>query len=165
MLKSKIECLLKAIDLLIDKHLQGPALIMIYSTIDILAWLNRNENHKDVTKSDFSVWVDKYLLPTKNLDVSSVDLHSARCSLLHSYTSESSLSREGKAKEIFYSWGNFTNDGLQTIIDSTDRGAIAIQIEDLVKALMSGSQRFVDENLHSEIVCEHAGKLFINAQI
>jgi len=164
-LKSKIGSLLEAIDLLIEKHLQGPALIMIYSTIDILAWLNRNEDHKDVTKSDFIVWVDKYLLPANKLSVSSVDLYSARCSLLHSYTSESSLSREGKAKEIFYSWGNFLNDDLQTIIDATDRGAIAIQIEDLVKALMLGSQRFVDENLHSEIICERTGKLFISAQI
>ena len=38
--------------------------------------------------------------------VSGLDLYAARCGVLHTYTMDSRLSTEGKAKRILYAWGN-----------------------------------------------------------
>ena len=90
--------LVSAIQLTFDSKKQLPTLILLYSTIDILAWLNKPSTHPDVAKSDFISWVDRFFLQGTNLQCSSVELYAARCGIVHSYTAESKLSREGKAK-------------------------------------------------------------------
>ena len=164
-LRSKLHGLLDSIDLLLSRDFHGPSLILVYSTIDILAWLDRSETHEDVTKSDFLSWVDRYLLPILNTIMSSVDMYSARCSLLHSYSPESKLSREGEARELFYSWGTGKSKDLQEIIDTTDREAVAIHIERLVDALRSRTLRFLEDVAHSVLILKRAEKLFTNVPI
>jgi len=149
------------------KHL--PTLILIYSSIDILAWLNRPVTHPDVIRSDFIFWVDKYLLPGSNLNCSSLDLYAARCGIVHSYTAESKLSREGKAKQIWYAWGKADARGLENRIQHAklDNIAVAVQVEELFNALKSGFASFItaldaDPN-HAKLVYERAGiKRFTN---
>lgn len=159
----------EAIQLTLDAKKQLPTLILIYSSIDILAWLNRPSTHPDVVRSDFISWVDNYLLPDSNLHCSSIDLYAARCGIIHSYAAESKLSREGKAKQIWYTWGKGEVKRLESRIKQAklDNIAVAVQIEELFNALKSGLVRFItsldaDPN-HAKSVYERAHrKLFTN---
>src|SRR5262245_54852320 len=79
---------------------QTQLLIVLYSAIDTMAWVGLKEG--DVTRTDFKMWVDRYLLPGTPLRCNSDDLYSARCSLLHSHAAESSSTRKGKARQTWY---------------------------------------------------------------
>jgi len=77
-----------------------PALMLIYSGIDILASLERRKG--EGTKASFTRWVDEYLLKAVSLPCTSLELYAARCGILHTLTPESDLSRKGKAREVGY---------------------------------------------------------------
>jgi hypothetical protein len=158
-----------AIRLILNAKKQLPALILIYSSIDFLAWLNRPSTRPDVVRSDFISWVDKYLLPNSHLRCSSLDLYAARCGILHSYTAESKLSREGKAKQICYAWGSAEVKRLENRIKQAklDSKAIAVHIEELFNALRFGFVNFISsldaDPDHAKLVYERARrKLFTN---
>lgn len=132
----------------IDSNFQSkailPSLILVYSCMDIMAWLGRSESHQDSTRSDFKDWVRTYLLPSSSLGCKVNDLYAARCSIIHSYTSESTLSREGQAKKIFYTSGLASSKVLQKGIDnSIEKGnAIVVHIDTLINALKTAIERF-----------------------
>ena len=118
--------------LVVAAKLRTQALILIYCTIDILAWLTRPTSQPDVQRKDFISWVEKYILPNTSLTCNAIDLYAARCALVHSYISESKLSREGKAKQIFYVWGNADEEHLQKLIDAEGSyNAVSIHIDKL----------------------------------
>jgi hypothetical protein len=95
--------LTQSIEFCLSKNYYMQALILIYSGIDNLAWLCRKDE-SDVTKNDYIQWINTYVKPEMNLGCKAIDLYAARCSTLHTYTSESRLSRNGKAKIILYKW-------------------------------------------------------------
>jgi len=142
-LRQNIGQLLASISFLLDGKFIGPALVVIYSTIDVLAWLDRPVSKADSDRSDFVQWVDRYLLPGHDFNVDAIDLYAARCSILHSYTSISSLSRNRQAREICYAWGTASKGDLQATIDPSDRDAVAIQLDDLLDALEQGADSFL----------------------
>jgi hypothetical protein len=73
--------------------------------MDTLSYLDRI-NDNETVKKRFTRWLDTYmLLPNSKLKCSSIDLYAARCSMVHSSTAESDLSKTGKAKEIYYAHG------------------------------------------------------------
>src|SRR5438128_1331218 len=76
------------------------ALVILYSTIDTLAWASISSG--DVTRSDFCHWVRAYMNPELTMGCSPEDLYAARCALLHSSAAESKMSREGRASELWY---------------------------------------------------------------
>jgi hypothetical protein len=96
--------LTKAIHLLWDEDLVIPALMLLYATIDGLAWLQRKDLKGNSNSGDFRDWVDRYLLPDWKTAVTSEALWAARCALLHSQAAESRQSRAGKVPEIWYRW-------------------------------------------------------------
>lgn len=162
-LEKRIAHMLAAIDQCLGNKYTLPALILIYSTIDIMAWLNRDEDHDDVMRSDFLSWVDCFLMPDSGLSCTSTDLYAARCSLLHSYTAESKLSREGKASQIFYVWGAAQDQDLQEIIDRVNtRNAKAVHVDKLLAALKLGIGRFLAVVKHAELTQNRAEKFFTN---
>jgi hypothetical protein len=99
-------------------------LIILYSTIDSLAWLCRPEHQLKVERRDFLAWANRYLIQVKEhvdrmchvrdrhlmkvpyLRCSALDLYAARCGLIHSYTAESELAARGEAKRVFYTQGD-----------------------------------------------------------
>ena len=133
-----------SIDFLMQKESCMPSLILIYSGIDTMAWLNRDKTHEDNDRTDFKNWVDNYLLPDSGLNCSAIDLYAARCAILHSYTAQSLLSRAGKARKIYYVWGSTAGDELQKYIDlSYESGkTIALSINMLNEAFKTGVKRF-----------------------
>jgi len=78
-----------------------PALVLIYSAIDVVGWLYA-ANPSASTGPRFTSWVAKYLLPAVNLDCSSRELYGARCGIVHNFSTESDLSRKGEVRQIVY---------------------------------------------------------------
>lgn len=167
-IKRHLSELMSVIKYTLDSKKHLPTLILIYSTIDILSWLNRPASKPDVTKSDFISWVDQYLLPGSTLMCSSIDLYAARCGIVHSYQAESKLSREGKAKQIWYAWGEADVTRLMTKIHQAKLNgiAVAVHIEELFKALGQGISNFLSSldavPSHAKIVCERAEKKYFS---
>jgi len=160
-IEKRIAHLFAAIQNCMDKKYMLPALILVYSIMDTMAWLNRDEQHDDVTRSDFLAWVDTFLMPDSDLSCSSTDLYAARCSLLHSYSAESKLSREGKASQVFYAWGNADEKDLQKLIDWVNtHDAKAVHIDKLYTALKVAVQRFLAVTKHAELIKRRADKFF-----
>jgi hypothetical protein len=142
--KENINQLLDAIDTLLEKKMILLGLILIFTGIDIMSWLNRGKLNKDNTRKDFKIWVNCYLLPDSGINCDAEDLYAARCAILHSYTTESALSRDGAAKKIFYAWGVAPSNKLQKIIDvSSESGkTIILHVDQFNNAFKIAVKRF-----------------------
>jgi hypothetical protein len=165
-IENNINEIIAAIQLCLNAKKHLPTLILIFSTIDVLAWLNRPNANPDVTGKDFISWVDQFMLPGSGLHCSATDLYSARCGIVHSYQAESKLTREGKAKQLWYAWGKADATRLMTRINQThlDKIAIAVQVELLFDALKKGFAGFLKalepNPTHATLVYERAAKKF-----
>jgi hypothetical protein len=166
--KENINQLLEVIDSNLKTKMLLPSLILIYAGIDIMAWLNRDESHQENNRNDFKNWVNKDLLPESGLNCNADDLYGARCSILHSYTAESTMSNQGMAKMICYAWGTIDESKCQRFIDlSSQKGkAIVMNIDTLNSAFKVGIQRFnkvLSKNSSlSKLVSKRTDKYFTN---
>ncbi len=77
-------------------------LILIYSGIDAMAYLNTPKESNRVTRRDFINWVDTYLEFPHNSPISGNDLYGARCGMVHTYTIDSNMSRNDECKPFGY---------------------------------------------------------------
>ena len=106
-----VDNLLRAMRLCVDEKLFIPALMLLYATVDGLAWCVRADTDGDVTRNDFIRWIETY----GDLSIFGPEfpgwVYGARCALLHSQTAESRLSRAGEVREIWYQ----LEDGSQLI--------------------------------------------------
>jgi hypothetical protein len=134
--------LLLAIDHCAAQGYRTASLILLYSTIDIMAWLDRPRQHEDTIREDFQRWVETFLLPGSDLNCTPEDLYAARCAVVHSGAARSRLSREGKAREILYAWGEAHVDDLQDALGCAKLPAVAVHIGTLTEALRRGVSRF-----------------------
>lgn len=135
----------KGVDACLDNKLIGPALILIYSAIDTAAWLDSNDEF--ATRKSFIGWTNRYLLSTSALSCSAVDLYAARCGLLHTFTPNSKLNSDKKARRICYAWGKSRGEDLQRTIDLAKTGGeyVAVKVEELFVAWRDGVLTFTDE--------------------
>lgn len=144
-LHDNILMLAAGIEACIEKKLSTPALILIYSAIDTVGWLDTGDAF--ATKTSFMTWVDSYLLTGNTLACSALDLYAARCGLLHTFTPDSKLRRDGKARYINYAWGKACVDDLWRSIEltKTEAGYVAVHVNDLYEAWQIGVLRFCAE--------------------
>ena len=77
-LRQNIGQLLDSVSFLLQGKFVGPALVVIYSTIDDLSWLDRPATKADSDCADFIQWVDRYLLPDHDFNVDAMDLSMLR---------------------------------------------------------------------------------------
>jgi hypothetical protein len=128
------------------QRVQLPALVLIYSAIDVAGWLS-NDDPTAKVGTRFMAWVDLYLLKAKPLHCTSADLYAARCGLLHTLTSESDMSDQGKARQICYAWGNRDADALQalTVRFGLDDQFVCVGVEQLYEAWNGGVDLLVKE--------------------
>ena len=138
--------MLGAIDHCMHRRQMIASLILIYSTIDSLAWLNIPDLTTATSERSFCEWLELYLLPcTVSLGCNAIDLYGARCGLLHTRSSISSKSRQGKAKQIMYAWGSRSPDQLQSILDlHPTETALAVHVTELFEGLVKAFGRFLD---------------------
>ncbi len=121
-----------------NRYLQ--ALVVLYSAIDTLAWVSLESG--DVTRSAFYEWVDTYIVPEKLIGCTAQDLYAARCAIVHSGTTESKLSRDGKARELWYVTSSSSAEQLQKYAQSVGSNAYVIPFTLLVAAFTEGATNF-----------------------
>jgi hypothetical protein len=148
----------------VEARAQTSALVLLYSAIDVCGWLASDSPQS--TMSTFIDWVERYLLPAKDLDCTSADLYGARCGLLHTLTPDSRLSRKGEARQIGYAWGNATVEALKASRDAIggEHTFSAVHFNDLHGAWRLGVVAFLsdlerDPNL-SEMALSKAATFF-----
>jgi len=132
--------MLRGIEVTLKAQCLVSAVGLIFSTIDSLAALDRPLNKKRTDRHAFYGWVEKYLRPQDTLNCTVIDLYSARCGVLHSYSAESDLVNKGEAKQLIYKW----RTGPQADADlPLPQGSIVIEIEKLHSALLQGIKEFI----------------------
>ncbi|MCE5328107.1 MAG: hypothetical protein LLG01_17000 [Planctomycetaceae bacterium] len=140
--------MLDAARLCLEKRFDTPSLILLYSLIDTLAWLDITGGDGDVHRPDFERWVNKYLLPYDGLNCTANDLYGARCGLLHSHSPESRMSRNNVAKQIWYSFGNADKIFFDTFVQTQNPAStISIRIETLIAAINEAILNFGEDAL------------------
>lgn len=135
----------RGVEACLDDSLIGPALILIYSAIDTMGWLD--SHHPFATRRSFINWTERYLLTAKGLTCAAMDLYAARCGLLHTFTPNSQLSSDKKARRICYSWGKSRGEDLQRSIDLANKvdEYVAVKVEELFAAWCEGVLIFTAE--------------------
>ncbi len=156
---------LAAIEHCIKKIFIIPGLILIYSGIDIMAWLYRPENQPDVQRLDFIEWSEKFLLPGSELSCDAIDLYSARCALIHSNIPKSRLTREGIAKQLSYAWGPAKVSVLQKVIEDkgTSSTDVAVHVDTLFEAFtkaIGNYMNYLSENPEKREIVLARAKLY-----
>jgi hypothetical protein len=121
-----------------------PALILIYSLIDSLAWASADKASRNV-RANFEDWVTKWVLPQGSLDCTSVDLYAARCGLLHTLTADADLTKNGSARRISYAFGTANAATLRRMLDDLgEKDMRAVQVESLLGAVTEGMADFLE---------------------
>lgn len=123
-----------------------PAMVLIYSHIDTLAWAGSSKQKASV-RATFEEWVSRWLLPelaTVAPTLTATDLYAARCAVLHTLTGSSDLSIAGKAKRIAYAWGTARAHVLDEALGSTEFAGtfVTLHYENLLQALKSALEKF-----------------------
>ncbi|MGO4500972.1 hypothetical protein AB4114_34505 [Paenibacillus sp. 2RAB27] len=83
------------------------------------------------------------MLPHLNIAIKGEDLYAARCAVVHSMKSESRMSKENKATQVLYAYGNNNQEDLQKLIAITEKNYIAIHIDELFKSFRIGIADFI----------------------
>ena len=86
----------------IENQCLGSAVVLIYSGIDTMAFLNMPENQTNVNRYDFISWCDKYIKFAGSEQVTGRELYSARCGMVHTFGVESNLTRNRDVRKIGY---------------------------------------------------------------
>lgn len=163
-LRQNLDTLLWAIEDCRTRQQFLPCLVLVYSGMDIVASLERAEG--EGTGAAFRRWATRYLLVQERLNCTPDDLWGARCGIVHTYTTVSDHSREGRAKEVVYSWGTATAADLATMVRATGHDYSAIHFDDLVACFRSGVSTFLFELANDEArlsgLSHRAGLWFAN---
>ena len=124
-----------------------PALVLIYSHIDTLAWAASNKSGGDV-RMNFEAWATRWLIPrlqTHSPEITATDLYGARCGVLHTLTGTSALSARGAAREVAYAWGTAEVRVLRAAIAEAEppQQLVAVHYQELLQSLRQAVADFV----------------------
>ena len=90
------------IELCMNNNSERAALLLMYAAIDSLTKLGLPEGQEESTRTDYAAWCEKYLKFQNQETINGLEWFAARCGLLHNYTAESKLSKDGKVRMIGY---------------------------------------------------------------
>jgi len=155
--------MLKGVESCVQSQCLVSAVALIYSTIDAISALTRAREKTKTDRTVFKAWIEKYV-PIAKLGCTAADLYGARCGLLHTYSPESDLSREGggEVKTVIYTWQTGPNPD-RAALSNVRPDAILLCVEHLWGALREGVDVFLAEvernpDLH-DLVLYHAREL------
>jgi hypothetical protein len=157
------------IKLILDAKHTVPALVLLYSAMDIFGSLVRPEMEPDTNGGYFKKWAENYMIGPSKLTISSEDLWGARCGLLHTHSPSSIVSRKGQARELHYYRAHAPTPEMQTALDSAlkrirTKGKLPVDVDILYAAFEIGVRRFLADIQHgSELekrAAHHCSKLF-----
>ena len=164
-LRRQLLFICEAIELCMSKKLITPSLILLYSGIDILGWLEYGESLN--SGQSFRNWIESYMLPLSGSSFNSTDLYGARCGLIHTFSPDSHLSKKKKARKLLYAWGTGEIHALNEMIDLAKMNDyVAVKIEVLIEAFKSGIESFIidlgKKHEKAQSVYDRADKFFTN---
>lgn len=121
-------------------------LILVFSGIDAMGWIDRPENRENTIRDDFISWADEFI-SFQGGKISGIELYSARCAILHSYGSISDLTRKGKARQIGFHAG-----GGPDIAESDEvPDLVMVSIEGLAMAFRKGVIAYLEKLKSSSV--------------
>ncbi len=132
-----------------------PTLTLIYTLIDILAWLDLEPSNRNNMAGghEFQRWIKVYMLRSETrLKCMPLDLWGARCAFLHTGTTKSDSLKKG-ARRILYATGDYEKFPLQTLVDQGRfpgyESAIVVHLEkELIFELIKGIYTFFASQFH-----------------
>ncbi|CAN5504853.1 hypothetical protein BH09VER1_BH09VER1_54950 [soil metagenome] len=124
-----------------DAGLYRAALILTLSGIDSMAYLSMPAQQDEVKRSDFIAWVDKYLGLAGGAGISGEEIYGFRCGMVHTYTANSKLHREGKVRMIVPMRGKLP----KAVNDNIMPGIVGLSIEHFIQNFIDGVNRFVPD--------------------
>lgn len=130
--------ILEAASHCLEKDLEIPALILIFSLIDSFAWAASAKNDKS-TRTRFEAWLQERVYPTNQLTCTATELYAARCGLLHTLTIKADLNARKGVRQLVYAWGPAKLTDLQKSIEVINRtDMVGVHINDLLAAIIVG---------------------------
>jgi len=106
--------------------------------------LDAPPSQASATGTSFKNWVKNYILSYPNIEFNEDDLWGARCAVLHTFTSESDLSKANKVREIQYIAGK--KEGMEPLLNQIrtlhNGKHVPAFIGDLIFALFEGIKKF-----------------------
>lgn len=128
-----------------SRGLDLPVLVLVYTSLDTLAWTVYGEETGEVKRRFVNV-CEEYLLPNSTISCTALELYAARCSILHSLGWESELSRSGKVRSVFYSFGNDNPTVAQEAFDHSQPGRfVAVHADELLRAARMAVSRVAEQ--------------------
>lgn len=140
-LYENLATLIDSIEDCLTKRRILPCLILLYAGIDSISALENGQG-----RSAFKSWVDRYMLSkASTLGCNASDLYAARCGILHRFSAESNLSRDGQARPIMYAWGTGNAQDLARAGVLLQRKEYALHIGELLRAFRDGLADYLEE--------------------
>lgn len=116
------------------------ALQLMYAAIDSLTMLGLPEGQERATRKDYAAWCEKYLKFNTQENVRGLEWFAARCGLLHNYTAESKLSKDGKVRMVAY----YSGEGPDIIYRPKEsESLVMVRIEGLIDAFYKALDTFI----------------------
>ena len=131
---------------MLDKKFNRATLVLLYSGMDSMAFMSLPAGQDGVTRKDYIAWVEKYLRFPCAEQVTGLDLYAARCGLLHTFTPESDLSRNKRARPIVY----INHRTPEISYDPNEpENIVVMSVEGLYNSFFTGVQKFLSD-LHAD---------------
>jgi len=145
--------MLRGIQVCLDHECLVSAVSLLFGAIDALSALTRPIGNPDTDREVFKTWVEDYLLPGSALRCSATDLYAARCGVVHTYSADSRLGREGAARPLVYQWrrGPAADEAAPL-----PAGTIVVEVEALHDAFRGAIEKFLissetDAHVHERV--------------
>lgn len=154
------EHLTAAIRLCLEQKYIVPAMMLLFAGIDGMAWLHRE--HEGINNSDdFMQWVDRFLIHNSvSGTVTSIDFWANRNALLHEQSSNSTLTRSGKARPfLYFAKGQYAFP----LTASWVLQPVTLEAEGMVNAFERGVKNFrsfIESSARREHILERCNELF-----
>ena len=141
-------------------------LLLSFSAMDAMAFLDMPAKQSDVTRTDFINWTSRHIVFPGEEQLTGIDLYGARCGLLHTYSAHSKLSREGDCRHLVFI---HQSTGAPVIPHRGARKYVLVSISALVDALFAGIDRFLPQlfadSSRAAVAEERLGKLMLYEEV
>ena len=95
-------------------------------------------------QASFVRWVDRYLLSDGSISCAALDIYAARCGVVHAFSADSKLHRDGRANRICYAWGIAKAEDLKRASAALGYQDLSLHIDDLVIAFRRAVANHLD---------------------
>lgn len=142
-----------------------PALTLTFCFIDNMAYLAADESESRV-RLRFERWVTDWVLSRGRLCCEARDLYGARCSVIHTWSAESSVSEKGEAKRILYYYGNMESAPLHDLACRNPGQYAVVHLDTLIAETKEAGVNFIgsmdaDEQLRERVLSK-VYKLYVS---